>query len=99
MNRRIPNGAWCLFKLDPVGTRQGKVVLVKHRDIQDPDTGAQYTVKVYESEKVTNDDGSWRHARIRLQPDTNAQGYEVMGFDGDAARELRVVAELVAVLG
>ena len=24
MNRRIPNGAWCLFRLSPEGTRQGK---------------------------------------------------------------------------
>ena len=99
MNRRIPNGAWCLFKLNPVGSRQGKVVLVQHRDIQDPDTGAQYTVKVYESEKVSSDDGSWRHARIRLRPDTNTPGYEIMEFDEESAGELKVVAELVAVLG
>ena len=53
MNRRIPNGSWCLFKLAPGGTRQGKVVLVQHRDIDDIDTGGHYTIKVYESEKVS----------------------------------------------
>lgn len=98
MNRRIPNGAWCLFKLNPVGTRQGKVVLVQHRDIQDPDTGGRYTVKIYESDKVTSGEDSWQHTRIRLRPDTNAPGFKVLEFDGETAGELRVVAELVAVL-
>jgi DUF2075 family protein len=99
MNRRIPNGAWCLFKLNPGGTRQGKVVLVQHRDIRDPDTGARYTVKIYESDKKVSGDDSWEHIRIRLKPDTNAPGYKVMEFDGETLGELNVVAELVAVFG
>ena len=99
MNRRIPNGAWCLFRLAPGGTRQGKVVLVQHRDIHDIDTGGHYTVKVYESEKITNEDGSWKHLRITLKPDTMAPGYEVIVLDGEEAGELKVIAELVAVLG
>src|SRR5690606_5426109 len=37
MNRRIPNGAWCVFRALPAGTREGKIVLVQHRDIQDSD--------------------------------------------------------------
>lgn len=98
MNRRIPNGAWCLFKLNPAGTRHGKVVLVQHRDIQDPDTGARYTVKVYESEKKISGDDSWHHTRIRLRPDSTFPGYKVMEFDGYTLGELKVVAELVAVL-
>ncbi|MDO9013896.1 MAG: DUF2075 domain-containing protein [Polynucleobacter sp.] len=98
MNRRIPNGAWCLFKLNPGGTRQGKVVLVQHRDIQDQDTGARYTVKIYESDKEIRGDDSWQHVCIRLKPDTNAPGYKVMEFDGELEGELMVVAELVAVL-
>jgi uncharacterized protein len=99
MNRRIPNGAWCLFKLNPGGTRQGKIVLVQHRDIHDPETGGHYTVKFYESEKQVNDDGSWVHSRIRLSPLTTAFGYEVMEFEGKSAGELTVIAELIAVLG
>lgn len=31
MNRRIPNGTWCLFRAHPGGSRQGKIVLVQHR--------------------------------------------------------------------
>jgi len=29
MNRRIPNGAWRLFRTNPVGTREGKVIVVQ----------------------------------------------------------------------
>jgi uncharacterized protein len=99
MNRRIPNGSWCLFKLEPVGTRQGKVVLVQHRDIDDIDTGGHYTIKVYESEKESYDDGSWKHKKIILRPDTTAPGYEPIVLNGEEAGELKVIAELVAVLG
>ena len=51
MNQRIPNGSLCLFRANPSGTRTGKIVLVQHRDIQDPDIGTGLTVKRYYSEK------------------------------------------------
>ncbi len=46
MNRRIPNGSWCLFKGSPFGSREGKTVLVQLRDRQDPEIGGRYTVGV-----------------------------------------------------
>src|SRR6185503_21040094 len=58
MNRRIPNGSWCLFRFNPAGTRQGKVVVAQHRSIQDPELGGSFTVKVYFSEKRNTAD-SW----------------------------------------
>lgn len=99
MNRRIPNGAWCLFRLQPVGTRQGKVVLVQHRDITDADTGGHYTVKVYESRKEVHTDGTWRHVSIILRPDTTASGYKPIVLREEQGDDLKVIAELVAVLG
>ena len=99
MNRRIPNGAWCLFRLEPVGTRQGKVVLVQHRDIADTDTGGHYTVKVYESKKELHPDDTWRHASIILRPDTTAPGYKEIVLSEEQCLDLKVIAELVAVLG
>jgi len=99
MNRRIPNGAWCLFRLAPKGSRAGKVVLAQHRDISDPDTGGQFTVKLYESTKVTGADDSWRHGSIVLRPDSTLPGYEPIILTSDQADDLRIVAELVAVLG
>lgn len=99
MNRRIPNGAWCLFRTNPTGTRQGKVVVVQHRDIEDPDTGGSYTVKVYSSEKVASEDGEWRHERIKLSPDSTVAGYRAITLDCEEGDEsFRVVAELLAVL-
>ena len=53
------------------GTRQGKVVLVEHRDIADADTNGHYTVKAYESTKEIRPDGTWRHTSVILKPDTN----------------------------
>jgi uncharacterized protein len=99
MNRRIPNEAWCLFSLNPVGTRQGKVVLVRHREIADIDTGGHYTVKVYDSAKDVQADGTWRHASIILRPDTTASGYEPIILNEKQSHDLKVIAELVAVLG
>jgi phage repressor protein C with HTH and peptisase S24 domain len=45
MNKKIPNGSWCLFKTDSGGTREGKTVLVQHVKIQDNEFGGKYTVK------------------------------------------------------
>jgi uncharacterized protein len=98
MNRRIPNGAWCLFKFNPAGTRQGKVVVAQHKDIQDLDTGAEYTVKVYESQKVDSEDGEWKHEKILLKPDSNSQSYKPIEITANELEELRIVAELVAIL-
>lgn len=98
MNRKIPNGAWCLFRANPAGTRQGKVVLARHRQITDPETGGSYTVKLYSSEKVAAGNGSWEHSRITLSPSSTDPGFEPIVFEAGTAEELAVVAELVAVL-
>lgn len=100
MNRRIPNGAWCLFRTNPRGTRQGKVVVVQHRDISDPDTGGRYTVKVYRSEKVPEGEDGWRHERITLYPDSDQPGYVPIVIEvGDEGDGFVVVAELLTVIG
>ncbi|MEX0382788.1 DNA/RNA helicase domain-containing protein [Spiribacter sp. 1M153] len=101
MNQRIPNGSLCLFRASPGGTREGKIVLVQHRDIQDPDTGSGLTVKRYHSEKAPADDGEgWRHQRIVLACETTAPGYEAIVFESaDEAGDLRVLAEYVAIVG
>jgi hypothetical protein len=97
MNRRIPNGAYCVFRSPVTGSRQGKVVLAQHRDISDPETGGSYTVKVYESEKEPDSDGGWRHLEVRLLPDTTSPGYEPIVIQGDES-DVDVIAELIEVL-
>ncbi len=98
MNRRIPDGAWCLWRMNPAGSRQGKIVLAEHRDIDDPELGGHYTVKVYESEKVQAEDGGWRHGNVRLKPDSFDNAYEPIVLDGLEEGDLRIVAEIVEVL-
>ncbi len=96
MNRRIPNGSWCLFKANPGGTRNGKVVLVQHRDIEDPDHGGSYTVKVYSSEKMMDGD-ALVNKRITLKPDTTAFGYSPIVLDGEDG-DLLVLGEFLGVI-
>ena len=45
MNRRVPDGAWCLFQKPAAGTRNGKVVLAQHRSIEDPEHGGQSSTR------------------------------------------------------
>ncbi|MFC1530586.1 DNA/RNA helicase domain-containing protein, partial [Gemmatimonadota bacterium] len=97
MNRRIPNGSWCLFKNKPGGSREGKVVIVEHREIQDPDTGTSCTVKVYSSEKAESEEG-WQHEKITLRPDSTIPGYRPIELVPDETRELKLIGELVAIL-
>jgi DUF2075 family protein len=99
MNRRIPNGAWCLFRANPAGTRQGKVVVVQHRSIADSETGGRYTVKLYSSEKVPAEDGGWRHVRITLRPDSDRPGFKPIEISVREGEEgISVVAEMLTVL-
>ncbi len=98
MNRRIPSGAWYLWRANPTGTRQGKVVPAEHLDIDDPDLGGRYTVKVYESDKVPTDDGGWRHSVVRLKPDSDDPMFEPIVLEDLEDGALRIIAELLEVL-
>ena len=96
MEPAIPDSAWCLFRAPVEGTRQGKTVLVQLRDATDLETGQRYTVKRYKSEKAQEGD-SWRHEKITLEP-LNPD-FEPIVLTGADEGELRVIAELVDVLG
>ncbi|MFM2221052.1 MAG: hypothetical protein RLZZ553_800 [Verrucomicrobiota bacterium] len=98
MNRRIPNGSWCLFREPSEGSRNGKIVIVQSRDIQDSDTGGQYTVKIYRSEKTITED-HWSHQKILLIPDSMDPSFRPLHFEPDYANELRVVGEFVSIIG
>lgn len=96
MEPRIPNGAYCLFSAPVTGTRQGKIVLVQHNSIEDPETGGRYTVKRYSSEKSADESGSWRHTAIRLLPEN--PDFEAIVINSGDSEDLQVVAELIEVL-
>lgn len=97
MNRRIASGSWCLFRKPSAGSRQGKIVLVQHRNIQDPDSG-QFTIKIYQSE-ISRSGDSWKHERIILKPDTTSSGFSDIVLEEDEAVDLQIIGEFVASLG
>lgn len=97
MEPAIPDGSYCLFATPVAGTRKGKTVLVQLRDSADPETGERYTVKRYDSEKVTSDDGTWRHVRVTLKP--NNPDYQAIELTCEDEGTVQVVAELLEVIG
>jgi hypothetical protein len=101
MNRRIPNGAWCVWRANPTGTRLGSVVIAEHPDIENAHSGesiGRFTVKVFESEKVADEDGGWRHSRVILKPDSADPSLKPIVLENLNDGDLRIVAELVEVV-
>ena len=67
MEPRIPDGSLNLFRLNPAGSRQGRILLIERFGISDQT--ARYTVKRYTSRKRYREDGEqWEHEQIRLEP-------------------------------
>ena len=95
MEPSVPDGAYALFRSPVEGSRQGKTVLVQLSGTVDPETGARYTLKRYQSERIAAGD-SWRHAKITLKP-VNPE-FDPIVISGADDGELTVVAELVEVL-
>lgn len=95
MNKKIPNGAWCLFKANPVGTKQGKVVVAQLNGHLDTDTGGSYTIKLYSSNNTLDSDNELQKS-ITLSPASTDKSYQpITVSNGD---EVLLVAELVAVV-
>jgi len=85
MEPRIPDGSLNIFRLNPAGSRQGKILLIERRGVFDDTAGC--TVKRYTSVKVSTGEDEWRHERIRLEPlnpefeawDVAPDGFAVVG--------------------
>lgn len=97
MNKVIPNGSICLFRKYTGGSRNGKIVLVEHTSLQDPETGSGYTVKEYHSKKNVDDD-QWSHQSISLKPLSNNAGYSDIELGDDELSGLKVVGTFECVL-
>jgi phage repressor protein C with HTH and peptisase S24 domain len=97
MEPRIHDGDYCVFRANPVGSRQGKIVLVQYRGPADPDTGGSFTVKKYASEKIAGSEGNWRHTRITLSP-LNPE-FQPIALTPESEGDVQVIAEFLTVLG
>jgi len=97
MEPKLQDGDYCVFRANPGGSRQNKLVLVQHSSIADPDTGGSYTVKKYTSKKKYAPDGAWQHEEIILQPLNPA--YSPIVIPNAEDEEFMVVAEVVGKCG
>jgi SOS-response transcriptional repressor LexA len=67
MEPRIPDGSLNLFRLNPAGSRQGKILLIER--FGTTNESARYTVKRYTSRKKRNEaEDTWEHEQVRLEP-------------------------------
>ena len=96
MEPMIQDGDFLLFRANPEGTRQNKIVLAQYHGASDPETGGSYTVKKYISKKSTSGE-KWKHTQITLQP-LNPK-FNPIVLAGKRTEEFVIVAELVRVLG
>lgn len=91
MEPKIPDGSLCVFRRNVVGSRNGRLVLVRNSELADDN---QYTVKRYRSEKTVTEDG-FLQTRIRLESLNPA--YPSWDLDEDGEK-YQVIAEFIRVL-
>jgi hypothetical protein len=87
MEPLVPSGSFCLFRPVPGGTKEGRKLLVWHEGLTDGETGGQYTLKVYHSEKQAAGDTDGEARRVVLRPLNSAfPPIELVGVDGSEVR-------------
>jgi len=96
MEPTIHDGDFVVFRANPTGTRQRKIVLAQYRGPADADTGGSFTVKRYSSEKRQDEEGGWRHTRVTLSP--LSPSHKPIVIDGPTDDDFRIVADFVAVV-
>jgi len=94
MEPRIKDGDYCLFRVDVVGTRNDKIVLVQHHSIHDPDNGGRYTVKKYKSYKSKKP--GKLNEKVELIP-LNKK-HETIVLKDELDEDFKVIAEFIQVL-
>ncbi len=95
MEPRIPDGSFCVFRSNVVGSRSNKIVLVEHQGLYDPDNNGSYTIKTYTSEKIFDEEtGQWQHARILLKPLNPAYSPIVIEEDDNYS----VIGEFIGII-
>lgn len=97
MNRIIPNNSICLFRKYNGGSRSGKIVLAQSTEIQDADFGSGYTVKEYQSSKVSSESG-WEHQSIILNPISHDVKYQPISLDESSNNDFKVIGFFEQVL-
>ena len=89
MEPRIPDQSLCIFRANPAGSRQGKILLVERVG----SLGSEVTVKVYRSTKTQSSEGGWKHEQIAMVP----LNPEFPSWTLEEGERLHVIAEFVEV--
>jgi type III restriction enzyme len=92
MEPLIPAGAYCVFRTESKGSKEGKVLLVRHSGIADPAMGGQYTVRKWYSSPA--DPGSFAKITLRAIDGT----VPAIVLEPMKAEEVEVLAEWVRTL-
>ena len=96
MEPRINDGDYCVFRANPAGSREGKIVLVQHTNFYDSDYSGAYSIKEYSSLKSYDEFGGWQHEKIELKPlNSDYNSIIITPDDGD---EFRVIGEFIGVI-
>lgn len=93
MEPTISDGDYCVFRSNPAGSRQGKIILAQHHSKYDPDYSGSYSIKVYSSSKRFDENGVWMHEEIILHPKNKA--YNPIIINEEDSEEFRIVGEYV----
>ena len=96
MEPMINDGDFCVFRANPAGSRQGKIVLVQHHNFYDSDYAGAFSIKEYSSAKSYDEFGNWQHERIELKPQN--RDYNPIAINAEDADDFRVIGELVGVI-
>ena len=99
MEPQIPDGAYCLFERQHdarAHALHGRIVLAQHRDIYDPETGGNYTIRRYAQEQRSGVSRSRPTRSVRLLPLHPA--YAPIILDDVPTGERHVIATFLTVL-
>jgi len=97
MEPMLHDGDLAVFKAHPTGTLQGKILLTQYRGPADPETGGTCTIKRYSTTISRNETSGDQEKTVVLSP-LNAE-YEPKVFTKADIEDLKIIAELVTVLG
>lgn len=93
MEPKISDGDYCVFRANPAGSRQGKIILAQHHNKYDSDYCGSYSIKEYTSKKAYDKDGNWSHEEIVLQPKNDE--YNPIFINEEDSEDFRIVGEFV----
>ena len=92
----IQNGDFCVFRANPAGSRQGKIVLTQHHNFYDTDNSGNYSIKIYTSKKKYDEFGNWEHEEIVLEPKN--KNYNPIIIKDVESDDFRIVGEFVGII-